>query len=696
MTRNPRNPSFARMMRNPNRSSLGGRIVDRGSSYQISMAIDHAIHGSLRNDEGEAASLLLLGVKFRSFKAKTRLTEAEISLQFQPYQDSDQNGSNNEAHEQLEICNIAPKELSISEEHGNNSSKICGIIEKISARQPFHTASWKIMESPEQRNGLPETIGLAVLLSRKSHAKFSMIPHIKVKSSGLSFDGAATALGGFRGDPIMIDPASGDYLKPVSPESHASQVNSHSLDEVDLNAFVSDFFAHPKFPSRLEVEEAERRENAELAAIEKRLDSVDGTTGSVPMGKENFRTDLEPFNGIWAEQWPRNLDDKLLAEYFPWLGHDDVAPSVTDAPKSRFQQLKKSGFKDFSQLNEVLNDTDVDRVLDKFALPAAYLSTRKDKNGSCYSKITSNDEAEVYAVQTPIYGDEFWYFLLLRSKISERIAVALFADSAMDAKSIIKEVHRSDTTPHHLLLLVELFTDHFKRTLSLFHKVINSINDVDDFLLEVLPQRDPSVSHGIKDAYFKGTSKEFRRLTLQYTEISYKLHLERMDLVRLRRRRDFEQKLAALLQNALTDELHLSRRMLIYTSRASPESELENLSQRIDSQSSVIYSLVAQQEAQLQYSLTLGTVRDARSMKTLSVITIVFLPGAFFATLFSTNMFKFSSINQEVGVYFAIVVPLTVMLLVAWRAWVNNRLVMSDIESDTAGMKKEKKQDKRD
>lgn len=343
-----------------------------------------------------------------------------------------------------------------------------------------------------------------------------------------------------------------------------------------------------------------------------------------------------------------------------------------------------------------MSDTDVGCVLNIFALPSDYLGTRKDKNGSCYLQTTPNDEAEVYVVQTPIDGDEFWYFLLLRIKTSEQIAAALFVDSTMDAKSIFKEVHRPDTTPHHLLLLVELFTDHFKRTLSLFHKVINSINDVDDFLLKVLPQNDHSVSHGTKDAFFKRTSKEFRQLTLQYTEISYKLHLARMNLVRLRRRRDFEKKLATLLQGALTAEPHLSRRMHIYTSRASPESELESLSQRIDSQSSVIYSLVAQQEAQLQYSLTLGTVRDARSMKTLSVITIVFLPGAFFATLFSTNMFKFSSINQEVGVYFAIVVPLTVMLLVAWRAWVNNRLVISDIESDTAGTKKEKKQDKRD
>ncbi|KAL6796533.1 hypothetical protein J3E68DRAFT_426108 [Trichoderma sp. SZMC 28012] len=711
------------MTTNPDRSSLGGLMVD---SDKASVTIDRILHGTLRNDGSEAASLLQLEVKFVTFNTKIRLTEVEISFKFQRYHNPDQYGSDDEAHEHPQICDIAPKDLSIAEEQsGNNLGEIRGTIMKSSAQQPIYTASWKIIESPEKKNGLPQTIGLAILLSRKSQAKFGMTTRVKAISSGLSFNGAATALTGLRDNPIMIDPASGDYryLKLVSPESHESQVDSHSLDEVDLNALVSHFFVHPKFPSRLEVEQAERKEKAERAAIEEGLDNVDGAIakpklntelkpspnpllegpkgdgiyalmwGSVPMGKENLRTDLEPFNGIRAEQWPRKLDDKLLAEYFPWLDPDEAACNKTqsEASTDRTQApLKKTGLRDFSQLNEVLSDTDVGCVLNIFALPADYLGTRKDKNGSCYLQTTPNDEAEVYVIQTPIDGDEFWYFLLLRIKTSEQIAAALFVDSTMDAKSIFKEMHRPDTTPHHLLLLVELFTDHFKRTLSLFHKVINSINDVDDFLLKVLPQSDHSVSHS------KRTSKEFRQLTLQYTEISYKLHLARMDLVRLRRRRDFEKKLATLLEGALIAEPHLSRRMRIYTSRASPESELENLSQRIDSQSSVIYSLVAQQEAQLQYSLTLGTVRDARSMKTLSVITIVFLPGAFFATLFSTNMFKFSSINQEVGVYFAIVVPLTVILLVAWRVWVNNRLVMSDIESDTAGTKKEKKQDKRD
>ena len=59
-------------------------------------------------------------------------------------------------------------------------------------------------------------------------------------------------------------------------------------------------------------------------------------------------------------------------------------------------------------------------------------------------------------------------------------------------------------------------------------------------------------------------------------------------------------------------------------------------------------------------------------MKTLSILTILFLPGAFVATVFSTNMFKFQEGNQEIWIYFVIVVPLTALLMVGWILWLKN------------------------
>lgn len=68
-------------------------------------------------------------------------------------------------------------------------------------------------------------------------------------------------------------------------------------------------------------------------------------------------------------------------------------------------------------------------------------------------------------------------------------------------------------------------------------------------------------------------------------------------------------------------------------------------------------------------------------MKTLSILTILFLPGAFIATIFSTNMFDFKSKNQQVRIYFAIVIPLTAVLMICWVLWLKNTPERGDAES---------------
>lgn len=85
-----------------------------------------------------------------------------------------------------------------------------------------------------------------------------------------------------------------------------------------------------------------------------------------------------------------------------------------------------------------------------------------------------------------------------------------------------------------------------------------------------------------------------------------------------------------------------------------------------------LYGLIAPFDNNMQSRLAREALRDSRAMKTLSVITIVFLPGAFVATLFSTNMFSFQDNRQEVWIYFVISVPLTAVLLVAWILWLRN------------------------
>lgn len=67
----------------------------------------------------------------------------------------------------------------------------------------------------------------------------------------------------------------------------------------------------------------------------------------------------------------------------------------------------------------------------------------------------------------------------------------------------------------------------------------------------------------------------------------------------------------------------------------------------------------------IQGELTISSMLDSRALLTLSVITIIFLPGTFLATLFTTNMFTFGE-GQEVRIYRAIVSPTTVLLVIGW------------------------------
>lgn len=83
--------------------------------------------------------------------------------------------------------------------------------------------------------------------------------------------------------------------------------------------------------------------------------------------------------------------------------------------------------------------------------------------------------------------------------------------------------------------------------------------------------------------------------------------------------------------------------------------------------------------------MAVSSSRDSSSMKALAVITAVFLPGEFMSSLFGMGIFNWqpddSGSDEEtggknaavVGVdfwwYWALTVPLTILILVSWRAW---------------------------
>lgn len=73
--------------------------------------------------------------------------------------------------------------------------------------------------------------------------------------------------------------------------------------------------------------------------------------------------------------------------------------------------------------------------------------------------------------------------------------------------------------------------------------------------------------------------------------------------------------------------------------------------------------------------LALASKHDSSSMKILTAVTTIFLPGAFVATLFSTNMFNWFAgdselvVSERFWIYWSVTIPLTLITVGIWSGW---------------------------
>ena len=94
---------------------------------------------------------------------------------------------------------------------------------------------------------------------------------------------------------------------------------------------------------------------------------------------------------------------------------------------------------------------------------------------------------------------------------------------------------------------------------------------------------------------------------------------------------------------------------------------------------------IAQQQTQSTIEISNAARKDSAVMKTIALVTLTLLPATFVSALFSTSFFNFTPANDDkperwvvskyFWVYWAIAIPLTVLITGIWVLWHRLRLI---------------------
>ncbi|KAI7760892.1 hypothetical protein LZL87_008104 [Fusarium oxysporum] len=505
--------------------------------------------------------------------------------------------------------------------------------------------NWTIMEDPVMKAGVPPYLQTAILLERRTDEVFKADINVKADVSGFSFRNLQDGLLESEDDPVIFDPGA----SPLIPSDLAG-VNLDDLGSVDLSRLCG-------VQDTVHIDDIPQRRTIGQAPVEYKV--------------ESWFIDLWD-NGQVADARPK-LDRPLvrddLNEYFSWISETpDVDQPATDSQESREaqqvqQQSRKTHFcnlvamqssvsklTSFAKLKGLFDKLPFELLSDFFDLPPDYLISRQHDRGACrvFDKKDDEKASKLYIIQTPFYSTGFWSLLLYT-----------MVDSNLAGGSIkLSGVIQGDAGVKRIDIFSDLFVSHYEATKEAINSIQKDVSEVDDELLKHLEE----------EGKLDDASKLYRKLSMT-------LHKCSMNLAELGRRRKFEKELGSCLQEDLKHDSKLKVLVEIYSRMSqSRDLDIESLPGKIESQRNV-------HDSYLQARLARESLRDSKAMKTLSILTILFLPGAFIATIFSTNMFDFKSKNQQVRVFFAIVIPLTAVLMICWVLWLKNTPQRSDEES---------------
>jgi hypothetical protein len=251
-----------------------------------------------------------------------------------------------------------------------------------------------------------------------------------------------------------------------------------------------------------------------------------------------------------------------------------------------------------------------------------------------------------------------------------------------------------------MILPIHLFINHFYSTYYRLQTIHSSLQDVESKIhrelkiVQILHMKNSQRLYLKNDQKLHLTKDQTRyemRLDeskIDYGNLNQRLHICSLYLVELQRRRDFEKELRDLITKELEPKSSIAERFAVFANMSkNADLGIDGLSGRIKTQRDVVSiwfivlifsrtliqwlqlaGLTAQRDSEAHNELARAANRDSKAIRIISVLTVFFLPGAYVAGLFATNMFTFKP-GEAVRVYWAVVIPLTLLVVAVWLLW---------------------------
>ncbi|KAI0892849.1 hypothetical protein F4806DRAFT_499678 [Annulohypoxylon nitens] len=615
-------------------------MTSNSSDTPLSLQVEFEsiTHGTFK--DGDLATLIVLKYAFKLRNKKQHIKKAVLAVNFV----LEDNVDSFLEIDKIEPCgtqNVGP---------GENKGEAFAI--ELSGRKENRSAKW-IIEDRHKANGIPTQIRVAIILRRTSNRKFQMKLRNNVKVGPPERNYA------YSHDTSMVPTEQGQV------EPFRDSPRDMGFDYSELEPSVDGFYV-------------------EIWNVRTTDDII------MPINSPGLANDVKGFEGLQCSKVEPQPLWRLLESKFPWSDQNRHIEEHTGVEQPlEIRNSHQNGAQNTSEQLSLFDPAILNLLEPFFGLPQLdHHSLNKDWGS--YQDLACRNKLTAYLIQTPVTSHPFWTLVLVLGENSNKGAAVIQTNATDEISRILLKVkqraNKKQGNRHPMFLLYCLLESHDLITGEKLSRVSDSVENVDEELARELDQKESledggdrkpanqNIWHRLVRRKLKnaGNSRQKGTHGCDFGQLSRNLHQARMDLVELDRRSQFEKIVLDAFQTDLKDYTDLNQQVnSLRTSSARQRSSIESLPKTIESQRSLLYSLIARRDATLQYRLAKETSRDSKAMKTLAIITIIFLPGTFVSTLFgSDGMIHFQD-GQKGWIYAVVVIPVTFVLMIAWIIWNN-------------------------